>query len=159
LPTSFIFRAVECTAVSRPPPSSETEYSETAPRTTSSAVIPANTIKSFRETADKIARSRQSGIDAESEGERLKLGLGNIPGLSDRLNQLVAEIAGSCRRQTAGFAEIDRALGQIKTAVDSTSGQAEQSAHSSAQPNAEAGRLNALADRLAVAIRGGRRSC
>jgi len=112
-----------------------------------------------RDTADKIARSRQSGIDAESEGERVRQGLGTILGLSDRLNQLVGEIAGSCRRQSAGFVEIDRALGQIKTAVGTTSGQAEQSAHSSSQLNAEAVRLNSLADRLAAAIRGGRRSC
>jgi methyl-accepting chemotaxis protein len=72
---------------------------------------------------------------------------------SGRLNQLVAEIADPCRQQSAGVREID-VLGQIKTAAGATSGQAEQSAQSSAQLDAEARRLNQLADQLSLAIDG-----
>ncbi len=113
-----------------------------------------NSAEAARETAEKISRSRQSGDDAVSDSTDVRERLSQILVHSDRLNHLVAGIAASCRSQSVSIRDIDHALDQIKRAAGTTSCQAEHSADSSARLNAEALRLNGLADRLSLLIRG-----
>ena len=62
----------------------------------------------------------------------------------------MAAITRSSRQQSAGIADVDRALEQIERSAGITSAHAEQSAQSSAHLNSEAIRLNRLADELSA---------
>ena len=99
-----------------------------------------------RDTADKVKRSMQSGSEAVSDSALVKERFASILVHSERLKELVATITQSSRQQSAGIADVDRALEQIERSASITSAHAEQSAQSSAHLNSEAIRLNRLAD-------------
>lgn len=107
-----------------------------------------------RDTAGKVERSRQSSAEAAADSVLVTERLAAILRQSQALNARMASIVESCRAQTAGIQEIDRALGQIEQATNTTSLSAEQSARSSARLDAEAVRLTQLAEQLAAAIHG-----
>jgi methyl-accepting chemotaxis protein len=73
---------------------------------------------------------------------------------SEQLKDLVAAITRSSRQQSAGIADVERALEQIERSAGITSAHAEQSAQSSAHLNSEALRLNRLADELGGSMHG-----
>jgi methyl-accepting chemotaxis protein len=106
------------------------------------------------ETATKIERSKQSGADAAADTVLVTGRLAEILRHSRELNQLVAGIAASSRRQSAGIAQIETALHHIDTAAGATSTNAEESALSSTRLTAEAARLNRLAGELSALMNG-----
>ena len=107
-----------------------------------------------RETAEKVERSMQSGSEAAADSALVKERLAAILGHSEQLKDLVAAITRSSRQQSAGIADVDRALDQIEQSAGVTSAHAEQSAQSSAHLNSEAIRLNRLADELSALMHG-----
>jgi methyl-accepting chemotaxis protein len=111
-----------------------------------------------RDTADKVERSVRSGAEAVKDSTMVTKRLADILQHSNQLNQLVAEIATSCRQQSSGIGDIDRALGRIEKAASTTSTNAQDSAQSSSRLNAEAVRLNRLADQFSTVMYGARSS-
>ena len=109
-----------------------------------------------RDTADKVERSMQSGSEAAADSALVKERLAAILLHSEQLKDLVAAITRSSRQQSAGIADVDRALEQIERSAGITSAHAEQSAQSSAHLNSEAIRLNRLADELSALMHGDR---
>jgi methyl-accepting chemotaxis protein len=107
-----------------------------------------------RDTAEKVERSRQSGREAVADSALVKERLAAILLHSEQLKDLVSAITRSSRQQSAGIADVDRALEQIERSAGVTSAHAEQSAQSSAHLNSEAIRLNRLADELSALMHG-----
>jgi methyl-accepting chemotaxis protein len=109
-----------------------------------------------RDTTDKVERSIQSGSEAAADSALVKERLAAILLHSEQLKKLVTAIAGSSRQQSAGIADVDRALDQIERAAGIASAHAEQSARSSAHLKSEAIRLNRLAGELSALMHGTR---
>jgi methyl-accepting chemotaxis protein len=106
------------------------------------------------DTAEKVERSMQNGSTAATDAGLVTQKLDDILRHSSQLNQLVTEIALSSREQSERIADIDGALRHIEGAAGATSANAEESAQSSTQLEAEAKRLNLLAGQLSTLMYG-----
>jgi methyl-accepting chemotaxis protein len=107
-----------------------------------------------RDTAGKVERSMQSGNEAAADSALVRERLASILLHSGQLKNLMTAITQSCRQQSSGIADVDRALEQIERSAGITAANAEQSAQSAAHLNSEAMRLNQLADELSASIHG-----
>jgi hypothetical protein len=109
-----------------------------------------------RDTANRIEGSMQSGSEAVADSALVRDGLAAILLHSGQLKNLMGAITQSCRQQSSGIADVDRALEQIERSSGITAANAEQSAQSAAHLNSEAIRLTRLADQLSASMHGRR---
>jgi methyl-accepting chemotaxis protein len=107
-----------------------------------------------KESAEKIDRSRQSSMAGVANSTRVAQGLVEILEHSQKLDELVSQIAKASHEQSAGIQQITQAMSQIEKSAHTTAANAEESASSSEQLSAGAECLNRLSDRLSGVLRG-----